>query len=209
MNAANPYTITDSVGDPSLWASFKAGDAQAFEIIYEQYIGLLTNYGLRIEPDRERVKDAIHDLFVDLWNHRLTLSHTDSIQYYLMKAFRRNLIKKIRADQNKQGGDITQLNTNLLFEFSHELTLMKAELAQENMDRLQHELEKLSSRQKEVLFLRFYSGFAPEEIAQILEINAQSVYNLIHRGLTSLRENMKYTAISTIALLLRSLPDIS
>lgn len=217
MNADNLYTLKDSigdsagdpVGDPSLWASFKAGDSQVFALIYERYIGLLTNYGLRIEPDRDLVKDAVHDMFVDLWNHRTTLSSTDSIQYYLMKAFRRHLVRKLHADRRREGTDISQLNTNELFEFSHELTLMKAEVAQENMDRLRAALEKLSSRQKEVLFLRFYSGFTPEEIAQILDINAQSVYNLMHRGLTSLRENMNYTAISTILLLLTSLPDIS
>ncbi|MEQ9441026.1 MAG: sigma-70 family RNA polymerase sigma factor [Cyclobacteriaceae bacterium] len=202
MNTDNLYTITDSVGDTSLWTSFKTGDARAFGVIYERYIGLLTNYGLRIGSDRDLVKDAIHDMFVDLWKNRANLGPTDSIRYYLIKALRRNLIKKIRADQDKRSEDITRLNTDQLFEFSHELTLMKAELAREKINCLHHELDKLSSRQKEVLFLRFYSGFSPDEIAQILEINPQSVYNLIHRGLETLRENMKYTAISTLLLLL-------
>ena len=201
-------SVEDFVGDTSLWAAFKAGDAQAFERIYQQYIGLLTNYGLRIEADQDRVKDAIHDLFVDLWNHRSTLGNTDSIQYYLMKAFRRQLVSKLRADR-RRAGEERYGASHEWFTFSHELTLMKAEVARETQVRLQQELNKLSSRQKEVLFLRYYSGFTPEEIAQILGINAQSVYNLMHRGLSSLRQNMKCTSIHTLLLLLAHLPDIS
>ena len=107
-NSAEDFA-EDFVGDTSLWAAFKAGDAQAFERIYQQYIGLLTNYGLRIEADQDRVKDAIHDLFVDLWNHRSTLGNTDSIQYYLMKAFRRQLVSKLRADRRSTTTPTTAL----------------------------------------------------------------------------------------------------
>jgi RNA polymerase sigma factor (sigma-70 family) len=198
MNNPSPYTI----GDVSLWVSFKSGDAHAFETIYERHIDILTNYGLRIRRDKEFIKDAIHDMFVDLWRNRNSLGSTSAIKYYLIKALRRNLLKKIVLLRKRQGEDITQLSPDSLFEFSHELILMKAELDIEKVERLQQALKKLSSRQKEVLFLRYYGGFSPDEISQLLEINPQSVYNLIHRGLDTLRENMKYTAISSLVLLL-------
>lgn len=198
MNAGN----LDSIGDSSLWTSFRAGDTVAFRMIYERHIDRLTNYGLRISANRELVKDAIHDLFVDLWKHRSTLGSTDTLPYYLSKALRRNLIKKIRARRRRQGEDIVQLNPDQWFEFSHELKLVTSELAAEQLQRLQNELDKLSSRQKEILYLRYYSGFSPAEISQILEINSQSVYNHMHRGLETLRENLNYSAITALLVIL-------
>ena len=49
-------------------------------------------------------------------------------------------------------------------------------------------LNELSSRQKEVLYLKYYSDLSIDEIANVLEINYQSVLNLIHKGIKKLRE---------------------
>lgn len=189
------------VTDATLWNAFKMGSVQAFQCIYEKHMRMLTNYGLRIYSNKEVVKDAIHDMFVDMWRNRMHLRHTNSINYYLIKALRRNLVKKIVDGRKKACEDIALLGDNLLFEFSHELEITQSELKQEQIKKLYQALEKLSSRQKEVLFLRFFGGFSPSEIAGILEINPQSAYNLIHRSLATLRENMDYTAITALLFL--------
>lgn len=201
MNNPDVYKNTDF----SLWESFKTGNVRAFQLIYEKHIHILTNYGLRICGDKELVKDAIHDIFVDIWRNRMHLGHTNSIKYYLIKALRRNLVKKIVEMRKKACEDIALLGENLLFEFSHELEITQSELKQEQIRRLYHALDKLSSRQKEVLFLRFFGGFTSSEIANILDINPQSAYNLIHRSLETLRENMDYTAITPLLFLISRL----
>lgn len=188
--------------DTTIWNSFKMGNVHAFQCIYEKHMRILTNYGLRVCADKELVKDAIHDMFVDMWKNRMHLGHTNSIKYYLIKALRRNLVKKIVNRRKKACEDITLLSDNLLFEFSHELEITQSELKREQISKLYKALEKLSSRQKEVLFLRYFGGFSSSEIADILEINSQSAYNLIYRSLATLRENMDYTAIPSLLFLI-------
>ncbi len=192
----------DDTTDTALWNSFKMGNQHVFQCIYEKNISILTNYGLRICADKEVVKDAIHDMFVDLWRNRMHLGHTEAIRFYLLKALRRNLLKKLTDNRKKACEDITTFGDHLLFEFSHELKITQSELQQEQVNRLYSELEKLSSRQKEVLFLRFFGGFTSSEIAEILGVNPQSAYNLIHRSLAVLRENMDYSAITPLLFLL-------
>ena len=202
MDNLDLYKVTDA----TLWNAFKMGSAQAFQCIYEKHMRMLTNYGLRIYSDKEVVKDAIHDMFVDMWRNRMHLGHTTSINYYLIKALRRNLVKKIVDGRKKACEDIALLGDNLLFEFSYELEITQSELKQEQIKKLYQALEKLSSRQKEVLFLRFFGGFSSSEVADILEINPQSAYNLIHRSLATLRENMDYTAITSLLFFISRLP---
>jgi len=201
MDNLDLYKVTDA----TLWNAFKMGNVQAFQCIYEKHMRMLTNYGLRICADKEVVKDAIHDMFVDMWRNRMHLRHTNSINYYLIKALRRNLVKKIVKMRKKACEDIALLGENLLFEFSYEMEITQSELKQEQIKKLYQALEKLSSRQKEVLFLRFFVGFSSSEIADILEIHPQSAYNLIHRSLATLRENMDYTAITSLLLLISRL----
>jgi len=198
MNSLDIHNTTDT----ALWNSFKMGNQHAFQRIYEENINILTNYGLRICTDKDVVKDAIHDMFVDMWRNRINLGHTDAIKYYLLKALRRNLVKKLTDNRKKACEDITTIGEHLLFEFSHELKITQSELQKEQVNRLHSELHKLSSRQKEVLFLRFFGGFTSSEIAEILNVNPQSAYNLIHRSLAVLRENMDYSAITPLLFLL-------
>jgi RNA polymerase sigma factor (sigma-70 family) len=49
-------------------------------------------------------------------------------------------------------------------------------------------LANLSRRQQEVIYLRFYMDADTDEIAEIMSLNRQSVYNLLHDALRRLRK---------------------
>jgi len=59
------------------------------------------------------------------------------------------------------------------------------------LQRLQQLMARLPERQQEVIRLRFYDNFSWEEIAGILQINEQSVRNLVQRAIVKLREGWK------------------
>ncbi|MDZ7690830.1 MAG: sigma factor-like helix-turn-helix DNA-binding protein [Balneolaceae bacterium] len=48
----------------------------------------------------------------------------------------------------------------------------------------------LSDKQKEAVFLKFYSGLTNTEIAQVMDVNRQSVYNYIYRAIQALQSYM-------------------
>ncbi|MBX2840995.1 MAG: sigma-70 family RNA polymerase sigma factor [Flammeovirgaceae bacterium] len=179
--------------DLKVWQSFKKGDNQAFAYIYQQNIDILSNYGFRFSQDQEIIKDAIHDMFIDLWKNKKKLSDTPLIKSYLLKAFRRNLTKKLI--QKKKVVNIEDFLEGQAFalELSPEIKLIEVETLAERSQQLEAELGKLPPRQKESIFLRFYGNLSYDEISEVMNINHQSVYNLISKALEALKSNVKFS----------------
>lgn len=185
--------------DTHIWNEFRGGNANAFEIIYIRNIKILANYGKRICIDDELVKDAIQDLFIDLWRNKANLGSTESIKYYLIKAYRRNLVKKIVASKKFQAHEDSHGTYHGTFELSYEISIIETELEEEKLNQLDRLLNNLPPRQKEALFLRFYTGLNYTEISKIMAVNQQSAYNMVFRAMEMLREKMTYP-ISTLFL---------
>ena len=51
-------------------------------------------------------------------------------------------------------------------------------------------LNKLPKRQKEAIYLKYYSGLKATEIAEIMDINYQSVVNILHKAIKNLKEEV-------------------
>lgn len=182
----------DKCHNEQLWESFQKGNHSAFEEIYTDHISDLFNYGKRLTEDHDLIKDAIHDLYIDLWKSKENLSSVSSIKYYLLKSLRRNIFKKVVRNKNNSLEFTPAMEHVIEFELSYEMVLIEEEDDQERVMHLKREINSLTSKQKEVLFLKFYSNMSNQEISEILEINPQSVYNNIYRALEALRGKLNY-----------------
>ena len=60
--------INYNVSENILWMSFKNGDDRSFELIYRKYADALFRYGIQFTSNESLVKDAIHDVYVKLYN---------------------------------------------------------------------------------------------------------------------------------------------
>lgn len=171
-----------------LWRSFIAGDEKAFAQIYEAFFKLLYNYGYHFVPDRSLVKDAIQELFTDLWRLRANLSETTSVKFYLFRSLRRRL----QSNTDREAVYIPlPLSENdlagLQIVDSCEQHLITRETESMYIQELAKGIEKLTSRQREALRLKYYEGFTFDEVSSIMNMNEQSVRNLIRRAVASLR----------------------
>jgi RNA polymerase sigma-70 factor (ECF subfamily) len=81
---------------------------------------------------------------------------------------------------------------------SSEEDFIESELVDERARRIQKFLHNLSPRQYEAIVLRFYDEFSFDDIGKIMDMNPQSVRNLIQRGLVQLKQ---YTQLLTSFLL--------
>jgi RNA polymerase sigma-70 factor (ECF subfamily) len=72
----------EPVDEGMLWLQFKKGDKDAFSRLYRLFSLPLIAYGYRLCPDNDLLKDRIQELFVELWNSRATLSHTNAVKFY-------------------------------------------------------------------------------------------------------------------------------
>ncbi len=175
--------------DYDLWVSLKSGDLKAFSTLFKVYYPLLHNYGLKLSNYNEQLtEDCLQEFFLYVYEHRENLADLNSIKPYLYVSFRRHLFREIKKASKMINYDEKE-NFFVEINFSVEDVIIQQEidaLKQENLAKL---LNELPNRQKEVLYLKYYSDLNIDEIAKVLEINYQSVLNLIHKGIKKLRQD--------------------
>jgi RNA polymerase sigma factor (sigma-70 family) len=181
-----------------LWQDFKKGDRQAFDTLLQQYYPRLLNYGVRLVSDTLFVEDTLQDLFIDLWQKRVGLGDVQNINAYLVSSFRRRLFRE--KEKNNRLGIVSELSDNYDFhvQFDIETQLIGIEQESETNDTLKKHLDKLTKRQREAIYLRFYQGLDYVDIAQIMAINQHSAVNLVYDALRLLRQN--WTTLLLIVL---------
>jgi RNA polymerase sigma factor (sigma-70 family) len=168
------------------WMRFKKGDINALERIYRKHIRSLINYGLKITDDLDLIKDSIQDLFIELWKGHQNLADTDQPKFYLFRALRNKLAKAL-SKQSFVGESEMQLSSDSLFTDYIELEISVKEQEVQTSDMLQRLIKKLPRRQQEAIYLRFYHNFPYEIIASMMNMNYQSVLNLMQRALKTMR----------------------
>lgn len=171
-----------------LWQAFKNGDREAFAQLYKLYIDALLSYGYRVTSDRQLIRDSIQDLFLHLWQTRSNLSDTDSIRFYLYRSLRNRIVRNMEKAKHT-GIDTANLFENIIGALSVEDDLIENEQLSEQQLRLKQAIQQLPKRQQEIIQLRYYHDFSFEEIAEMMQINNQSVRNLLHRAITELRQH--------------------
>jgi RNA polymerase sigma factor (sigma-70 family) len=175
--------------DKALWQSLKNDDRQALAIIYQYHVKELHRYGQRFSLDEALVSDCLHDVFVELWQKRAQLTaEIDNIRFYLIKSLRNRLLRLL--DKHKRTV-LTEDMADYTFDFApaSDVLLMDEEETQQRTNQLNQALNNLSMRQREALFLRFYQNLSYNEVAEIMNLEQQSAYNLIFRGVESLRKH--------------------
>ncbi len=176
-----------SGGDP-LWASFREGNADAFEKIFKSYYKSLLSYGLRLNTDEEEVKDCIQILFLNIWERREFLGESDSIRNYLLASLRRLILKRMKT--NLSFVEIDADNSAFHIELSVESQLIHDQTLRENVSSLQSAIHRLPDRQKEALYLKFYNDQSFGDIATVMNISTRAVYKLIYKALDSLNDEL-------------------
>jgi RNA polymerase sigma factor (sigma-70 family) len=177
----------------ALWNNVKEGDREAFNALCENHYRMLFNYAFTITNDRELIKDVIQDLFLGLWEKRNTLGDINAMSIYLIKALRNNLLYQLRKNKFNFVNNYFEDEENNLTDYSTiEGSIIKSEIFSENELRVRKALDLLPKRQKEALFLKFFQGKSHEEIANVMDINTQSVYNHLQKAFSTLRTLLAY-----------------
>jgi len=174
--------------DRELWQAFKEGNREAFTQIYNHHIEDLLIYGYRVTSDRQLIRDSVQDLFLHLWRSRANLTDTDSIKFYLYRSLRNRIIRNSEKN-NHVAIDFANLFENIIGELSFEDDLIANEQLSEQLQQLKRAIQQLPKRQQEIIQLRYYHDFGFDEIAEMMQINNQSVRNLLHRAITELRQH--------------------
>lgn len=172
-----------------LWIRFKLNDEKAFDQLVQARYRVLFNYGTRFTKDRDLIKDCIQDLFLELWNRRDAIVETPYVTIYLIKAFRNNLLRRLRRETANPfvSGETSEYENINTEELTAEHKWIANETLVSTKQSLQQAVDQLPKRQQEVVFLKFYQGLTNDDIAQVMDVEKQTVANFLYRAMTQLR----------------------
>ena len=176
--------------DIEIWLSFKKGDNSAVSFIYREYFPVLYRYGLKFSADTFLIEDTIQDLFADLIKNRETLGDTDNILFFLLKSFRRKMLRKMKRENRY---DLTgEMTDDYPFEvvWSAEHELIAGEESDLRSSFLLKALKELTPRQKEAVYLRFTKELDYAIIAEIMNISIEACRNLISKAISNIRKQI-------------------
>lgn len=172
--------------DPLLWNSFLSGDDRAYECIYMTHIQNMFSYGMTFTNDCELVRDCIQDLFTHLYRNRRNLGPTDNIRLYLFAGLKNAIFNTLsRQDTHRRLIRLYRMNEPV--DDSEEDRLVDREEETMLQDRIAGIKSLLTSRQQEIIHYRFVEDLSIEEISKLLDVNYQSIANIIQRALKKIR----------------------
>lgn len=180
-----------------LWMQFLNGNEMAFSELYCLSFDELLIYGCKVGGNSEMVEDILQDLFLKLYQRKIVLDDNTKLRPFLYKALKNQVYNQLLRNSKLQS--LVEYEFDLKYTIDNQFTIINVE---DISDEVQQILSCLTSRQKEIIYLRFVHEMTFEEISEIMEINIQSARNLITRSMEKLRKESRpyvfYLLISTL-----------
>ena len=183
----------DSAHILHLWQQMIEGDkdslGELFDILGKEMIA----YAHKISTDRSIAKDAVQDVFVDLWQYRSNLSQDVQVRFYLYRSVKRAVLRNIKwmpsvLDDVEHFADTVNVA-------SVETEFCEIETEQQQQLHIEQSLQLLSQREREIITLKYYSNLKLKDIAALLELKEQTIANTLQNALTKLRKNLIHLLI--------------
>lgn len=173
--------------DTELWEAIKLDDKKAFNMLFERYWSVMYTSAYNHLRDTELSANAVHDVFVNVWEKRGIFEIT-SVKNYLTSAARYHVYKALKERKKS--------TVMYVDHYSEEATTSDENSAENKLTRLDLEnavdeqLLKLPKRCREIFLLSRMQHMNNDEIAIQLGISKRTVENQITHALKYLRMHL-------------------
>jgi RNA polymerase sigma factor (sigma-70 family) len=166
----------------NLWEKLRQSDAEAMVLLYEQSYDDLLSYGGQVSNNIETAKDAINEIFLNLWDNRSNLKPVENVKAYLFACMRRIIFQS--AIINRKVNTISETPLfNQQVDLSHEDILIAMHRSDEIRKKVQKAIEKLTDRQKELIRLKYFKDMDYRQIETKTGMSIQTIYNTMHNAM--------------------------
>lgn len=183
--------------DQILWSQLISGDKEALGQLFDNYVNELLAYGYRISKDSELTKDAVQDVFVDLWMYRANLAREVQVKFYLLRCLRNSLNRQMERE-GMPTVELADYEKYSDLEATPENQWMAREADSLRNRRLSGLLELLSDREREIISLKYYSSLKIKDIAALLNLREQTIANTLQNALGKLRKHLVYLVVALL-----------
>lgn len=172
--------------DSALWSRSRAGDANAFGLLFERHATAIYNYCFRRVGDWATAEDLLSVVFLEAWRRRDKELPADKVLPWLY-GIATNVVRNQWRSERRHAMALKRIPKPLEGE-------RFAELADERLDderRMKHVLslvEQLPRRQQEVFALCGWFDLSYEDAALALDVPVGTVRSRLSRARARLRE---------------------
>lgn len=174
------------ISEENIWNDFREGKSYALSYIYNKYVHILFSYGKKFTDNNELIKDTTQDLFFDLIRTRKNLGETNNIKFYLLCSLRRKLIANLKK---KEMLFLKLEESESFFNiYSVEENYIENEEQLQKKEKIKKALQKLSPKQREIIYYRYTCEFDYDQICKIMSIKYDSARKQVFRALKVLKD---------------------
>ncbi len=169
--------------DKELMLLFLRGDKEAFRILYERYFKRVFSMAYRFSRNYETSKDITQEVFLRLYQKRELYSPKISFNTFFYRLTYNCILNYLRDHRDRLTKD--DLSPIL---FSSTTTPEHITGSNELLKKMNERLYQLPENQKTAFILNKIEGLSYNEIADVMNININTVKSLIHRATMSIME---------------------
>ena len=160
---------TISAAEKLLVKRLKAGDMDAFELLYQKYIGKVWNFTHTLLKDKSLADDISQNVFMKLWEKRDYLNEERSLGAYIFTIEKMVLHGKyIAATQTRltllDNSSIEELDARFMTDYVNDILI------------------QLPAARREIFVMSKLQGLSNKEIAQKLGIAEKTVETQLYRA---------------------------
>ena len=141
------------------------------------------------------VKDCMHDVFVRLYE-KADIESIRNIRFYLLRSLKNRLIDELSK------AHLFTISEDMPFTIPHQTSVEQVFVENEGdehiKDLVNKALDLLTNRQREAVYLYYIEELDYDSICKLMDMNYQSVRNLVHRSVTRLRDHFDNQELALI-----------
>lgn len=159
------------------------------ENLYTQHYKQLFVFGLLFENEPPLVKDAINDVFLDLCEKPAYIAGVRSPLAYLSICVKNKLLKFKKRTTMHVSFSTFEVDPEVMTdEHVEEIEEQHQLLCQ----RIERAIDKLTTRQRELIQLKYFLEKDTTEIVSITGMSTKTVYNTLSSALKNIRTEIKH-----------------
>ena len=184
------------ISEKTLLSALKNDDVKAFDQLFADYGKRLYHFAYGYLKSREDAEGLVQEVFLKIWKNRENLNPDLSFKAYLFKIAYHFILEYFEKSNRQKAYQYQLLEEAIEFtdetneRLNYQILLEKVEIL----------IQKLPSRQKEILLKRKKEGIPIREIAEQLGISPKTVENHLTEAIKNLKNGLGKEDISVLLL---------
>lgn len=177
--------------DKQLLARVRAGDEQAFTILFRKYYNAVYVTAYRIVEDTHLADDVSNEVFIGLWNKSPQIDVHTSLEAYLRRMAANAAINFLKKEKLLlfESQELDQIVET--YGEQHQVSEDEMTDREQLQERLLKAVEELPDRCRLVFKLHRFEKYSHKEIAEMLGISTSTIENQITKAMSLIRNSMQ------------------